>query len=261
MLSDGRKCDEDLDSLALLACQDYNLGNAGNWFFSFRGGLSGFRSRMVSLEEHRELVYEWHPFAFINMHERHIAVILFSMDSALECTVFAMNALGQARDKAGFRDVSEVAALRRISLQDVLGTSKSPPLSGYMAIFPKFQRHFSNNASLIRLVQDNHDVSKHRQQSFWGGKTRSDPPPGFFDRLGYPPEHPARNIIAPMSEVLIPIEPKLPIEVLPSDRSSWTKLESLIDNFRTFINEAICLAHQDAKATLNLPITSLRSPT
>jgi hypothetical protein len=96
MLSDGRRCDEDLDALALLACQDYNLGKQGNWFFSFRSGFSGFHSRMTSLEEHRAFVSEWHPNALLTGFERHIAIILFCMDSALECLVFALNALGQA---------------------------------------------------------------------------------------------------------------------------------------------------------------------
>jgi hypothetical protein len=119
MMSEGRKCDEELDALGLLACQDYNLGNQGNWFFSFRSGFSGFHSRMASLEEHRALVYEWHPNALLPGHERHIAIILFCMDSAFECTVFALNALGQARQPTGFRTVTDEGALRQISPRDV----------------------------------------------------------------------------------------------------------------------------------------------
>ena len=48
-----------LDDLALLASQDYNLGNSGNWFFNFRGGLNGIRSRCSGMQFHRHFVYEW----------------------------------------------------------------------------------------------------------------------------------------------------------------------------------------------------------
>lgn len=259
MLSDGRTCDEDLDALALLACQDYNLGNLNNWFFSFRGGLNGFRSRMVSLEEHRQLVYEWHPLATLNGHERHIAVLLFAMDSALECIVFATNALGFSKDKTGFRDVGRLQALSKISPIDVLGNVKKSPLPGYLRIYPTFQKHFAENGSLIRLVQDNHDVSKHRQHSFSGGTGRTDPPQGFFESLGFSPGHPARSFIMPMAEVLIPLEPKLPIDALPSELDHWTNLEIVIAEFRRFINDAVSLAHKDAKANLSLPFASLKS--
>jgi hypothetical protein len=173
MLSDGRKCDEDLDALGLLACQDYNLGNQGNWFFSFRSGFSGFHSRMASLEEHRALVYVWHPSALLPGHERHIAIILFCMDSAFECTVFALNVLGQARQPTGFRTVTDEGALRRISPRDVTGTAQTPPLPGWLALFPQFQRHCVDHSALLTLVADNHDVTKHRQSGFAGGKIRS----------------------------------------------------------------------------------------
>src|SRR5215813_960072 len=37
---------ESLDQLALLACQDYNLGGESDWFGEFRGGLYGFYARL-----------------------------------------------------------------------------------------------------------------------------------------------------------------------------------------------------------------------
>jgi hypothetical protein len=258
MLSDGRKCDEELDALGLLACQDYNLGNQGNWFFSFRSGFSGFHSRMASLEEHRALVYEWHPNALLPGHERHIAIILFCMDSAFECTVFALNALGQARQPTGFRTVTDEGALRRISPRDVTGTAQTPPLPGWLALFPRFQHHCVDHSALLTLVADNHDVTKHRQSGFAGGKIRSDPPHGFYERLGVPDGHPLRSLIAPMQEILMPLRPKLPMEARSSDLADWTHLEQVIEDFRRFINEAVCLANSDAQATLQLPVSALR---
>jgi len=198
MLSNQRLCDEELDALALLACQDYNLGNHGNWFFSFRSGFSGFHSRMLSLEEHRRLVYEWHPGAQINGHERHIAIILFAMDSAFECLIFALNALGQAYLPHGFRQTTDDASLRKISPRDILGTRSSGPLSGWLTLFSEFQHHCLIHSDLLAIVMENHDVTKHRQSGFHGGKTRSDPPEGFFERLGISGEDPRRIVIAPM---------------------------------------------------------------
>jgi hypothetical protein len=258
MLSDGRKCDEELDALALLACQAYNLGNQGNWFFSFRSGFSGFRSRMSSLEEHRALVYEWHSDSMLLGHERHIAIILFCMDSAVECTVFALNALGQAHQPAGFRTVTDDAALRLISPRDVTGTAQKPPLPGWRALFPQFQRFCAEHSALITIIADNHDVTKHRESGFHGGKVRSDPPPGFYECLGVPEGHLLRSVIAPMQEVLLPLRPKLPMEARSSDLADWTRLERVIEDFRRFINEAVCLADSDAQATLRLPVSALR---
>jgi hypothetical protein len=258
MLSDGRRCDEELDALGLLACQDYNLGNKGNWLFSFRSGFSGFHSRIASLEEHRALLYEWHPNALLPGHERHIAIILFCMDSALECTVFALNALGQARLPAGFRAVTDEGALRKISPRDVTGTDQAAPLPGWVELFPQFHRHCHDHLDLLTLVADNHDVTKHRQSGFSGGRVRSDPPSGFYERLGVPKDHPLREIIAPMQEVLIPLHPKLPMDARSSDLADWTHLEKVIEDFRRFINEAVCLANSDAHSTLQLPVSALR---
>jgi hypothetical protein len=105
---------------------------------------------------------------------------------------------------------------------------------------------------------DNHDVTKHRQSGFSGGKVRSDPPQGFYERLGIPEDHPLRHMIAPMQEVLIPIRPKLPMEARSSDLSAWTHLEQVIEDFRKFINDAVCLVNSDTQQTLELPVSSLR---
>ena len=213
---------------------------------------------MTSLEEHRALVYEWHPNALLNSHERHIAIILFCMDSAFECTVFALNALGQARQPAGFRTVTDEGALRRISPRDVTGIAQTPPLLGWLALFPQFQRHCVAHSALLTLIADNHDVTKHRQSGFSGGRLRSDPPQGFYERLGVPEGHPLRSHIAPMQEILIPLCPKLPMEARSSDLADCTHLEQVIEDFRRFINEAVCLANSDAQVTLQLPVSVLR---
>ncbi len=88
---------------------------------------------------------------------------------------------------------------------------------------------------------------------------RSDPPPGFFEGLGVPEGDPRRSLIAPMQQVHIPFRPKLPVEAQSSDLADWTQLEKVIEDFRKFINEAVCLANADANSTICLPVSRLRS--
>jgi hypothetical protein len=62
-----------LDAFGLLACQAYNLGNAGKWFFSFRAGLQGVRLRAQGWAEQSEALHSWVPLQTIEARERHIA--------------------------------------------------------------------------------------------------------------------------------------------------------------------------------------------
>ena len=180
------------------------------------------------------------------------------MDSAFECLVFALNALGQARVPSGFRSIADEKSLKGIKPRDVIGPGS---LSGWSDLFPTFQRHCINHASLISLVADNHDVTKHRQAGFPGGRVRTDPPEGFFESLGVPEGHPARLHYAPMQEVMIPLRPKLPMEAQSSDLAAWTRLEVVIPEFTDFINEAVCVAKDDAASRLRLPVPTLRQAT
>src|ERR1700675_5074309 len=89
------------DGFALTASQVYNFGNTGNWFFNFRGGYLGVMSRVQGLERHSRSLHEWGYSSSVGSHEHDVAVMLFCSDSAIECFVFMLNALGQAVDKAG----------------------------------------------------------------------------------------------------------------------------------------------------------------
>lgn len=241
-----------LDAFALLACQDYNLGNSGNWFFNFRSAMSGVQSRMLSVEEQRALLYEWHAGATLDGHERRYSLILFAMDSAVECLVFALNSLGQAWISGKFRSVSDQKTLRKISPNDVVN------LQEWSGVFPSFTSHFKAHADLLELITSNHDVTKHRRADLAGGTVRSDPPPGFFDDMGIPDGHPARHMIAPMKEVLISKHAKLPVDQRPPDLGSWTKLEDVITEFRSFMHQCMCLATEDALSTIRLKVSTLR---
>ncbi len=246
-----------VDDWALIACQDYNLGNTGNWFFSFRAGLHGMRSRLSGLAFHRRFVYDWEFHSLMTNLEHHIATMLFCMDSALECLVFALNAFGQAVDKSGFRDVSDEKELLRISPRDVFGPKAIP---GWGQIYPTFKKQLVESEPLLAILIDNHDVSKHRQHTFSGGKRRNDAPEGYLEQFGMSRDDPRRFVISPMESVLIPKAPKLPMDDQPSELSEWTTLEALIDDFSRFMESVRVVAAQDALKNIILPIPELRAP-
>ncbi|MBE3123656.1 MAG: hypothetical protein IMZ65_02505 [Planctomycetes bacterium] len=251
---------EALDQLALLASQDYNLGGAGDWFDEFRGGLDGFHARLYGVQRHYFEVHAWLPRVRISTDtEYHLASILFQMDSALECLTFALNSLGWVVMPAGFRDVTDAKALKRISPLDILGDATSPPLAGYQQVFPTMQAAWQNEAQLIAQVRDLHDVSKHRRTIFVGGQARSDPPNGFFEALGLPQD--ARRCVPlwPMAEIILNADPKLPaVHRTPRPVRHGELLEDLVPSFAALIETTGTVALGDAQASVPLKEKRLR---
>src|SRR5437588_6529186 len=83
-----------LDDFALMATQQFNLGNPSDWFGTFRGGRNGMESKIYGLQQHYSQVHAWLPMLRHRSElDYHCSTILFLMDSALECFVFALNAL------------------------------------------------------------------------------------------------------------------------------------------------------------------------
>jgi len=250
-----------LDRFALTACQHYNFGNTANWFFSFRGGYFGVMSRVRGLHQHSRSLHEWslQETRLLSHQEHDIATMLFCMDSALECFVFMLNALGQAVDKPGFRDVASDSGLRRIGPDDILGARK-PPLDGYLRYFPSLQSYWARNSVLVAQIFENHDVTKHRQQAGITGTSRLDAPLGFYEALGLPDDpliRATKGPAPPMKTVLVPKRPKLPIDQRPLSNSEWISLEEIEREFYTFIGESFCLGLQDAQKTIVLNDSTL----
>jgi hypothetical protein len=246
---------EELDQLALLANQDYNLGGAGDWFGNFRGGLYGFYSRLYGVQRHYADVHAWLPNVRIGDAEYHLTSILFHLDSALECLTFALNALGWIVMPSGFRDVADAKALRRISPADILGDpSRSPPvvpLAGYQNVFPEVQRTWQSKTQLISKVRDLHDVSKHRQTIYLGGQLRMDAPTGFFEGLGIPED--VRSQFWPHAEIILMDDPKLPaVQRQPKAVQQRELLEDLVPAFAGLIGASAKAALRDALAHVPL---------
>jgi hypothetical protein len=95
---------------------------------------------------------------------------------------------GYAALPTRFRDVADQKALRRITPSDILGLANDVTptalVTGYGAIYPSLQSFWITNRDLVFNIMDVHDVSKHRQTIYTGGKLRLDPPPGFFEACG-----------------------------------------------------------------------------
>jgi len=241
----------ELDRFALLACQSYNFGNDSDWFGSFRGGIYAFSNRIHAVRRHFYEVHAWIPTPrHIADSEYHLTSIFFNMDSSLECLTYGINALGNAIDPRLFRNVTDSQAIRLVSPVDILG-SKRPPLKGYEKYFPQFQSLWQSRMSLVEEIQDQHDVSKHRQTIFIGGKSRIDAPSGFFEALGIHNNKEAQFAFLPMEEIILNPNPKAP-NIARKTISNQRLLEDLCIDFVELVNESSRLAYEDARSTIPL---------
>jgi hypothetical protein len=249
-----------LDRFALLADQDYNLGDRSEWFNHFRGGLYGLYARAFGVQINYHAVHSWTlPAPFMNSIQRaeyHLASILFNMDSAIECMVFALNALGYIADSKQFKDVTSEKELAKISPSNILG---KPPdyvkgsVKGYDNYFPSLKSYWHQNLALINTIFEQHDVSKHRQAIFSGGTMRNDPPPGFFEQLGIKGDRARQALLCPMAEIILMYQPKTPWrQRKPHDYKDIDKLEDIAERFCTFINVCGVKALSDAKSNIKL---------
>jgi len=248
---------DDLDKFALLADQEYNLGDTGDWFNCFRGGLYRLYARVMGVQIHYYKVHSWEPaIKDPSMTEYHLSSILFNMDSAVECMVFALNALGYITDSSKFLNVTNEKDLSKICPYNILG---KPPeystgyIQGYDDYFPSLKSCWHENRNLIRTISEQHDVSKHRSTVFSGGRSRNDPPPGFFEKLGIAGDKVKQIFFTPMEEIILTYQPKTPWrQRKPHDYKDIDKLEDIAERFCTFINTCGTKALGDAKTTIKL---------
>jgi len=248
---------ETLDNFALLADQKYNLGNRDGWFGCFRGGLYGLYARVLGVNLHYHKVYSWQiELSTPQITEYNVSSIFFNMDSAIECMVFALNGLGYIADSNSFIDITDEKKLKKISPHNILG--KPPEYStgfvlGYDYYFPSLKEYWRENRDLIYTISEQHDVSKHRQTIYIGGRARNDPPPGFFEKLGIAGDRVKESLFTPMAEIILMPEPKAPWhQQRPRDSKAYDKLENIAEKFRTFINVSGVKALEDARSTIKL---------
>lgn len=226
-----------LDEYGLSMNQVSNYKKTSDWFFSFRGGLNGFHARMAGAEHHYNLMHGWVPQPrSIKETEYHLASLFFQLDSAIECLVFAMNAIGCAVQGDGFHDINDEKCLRRISPSNILGGAQRHPgkLKGYSTIFPRTTALWVSHVNILNIIFEQHDVSKHRHIIYLGGSSRNDPPSGFWDSLGIPEE--CRPEFAPVREVILGKNLKQPVMNWGNNAEQFVYLEEVVVDFFKFIN-------------------------
>jgi hypothetical protein len=238
---------QELDRYALEAHQDNNLGNRGNWFFNFRGGLFGFYSRLYGVKIHYDIMHAWLPIPRITDTEYHLSSCFFNMDSAIECLTFALNAIGYAISPKHFRDITSNYILKKISPKDIIGyenkkNRKDVPPPGYENFFPNLHKLWQSHEGLINTIMEQHDVSKHRETIYVGGQCRLDVPENFFESLGTPDDPSIRGQYWPMAEIILKNDPKIPnIDRQTQEVKDFIYLENLIMDFEKFIKQTgIC---------------------
>jgi hypothetical protein len=243
-----------LDKFGLLATQIYNLGDRGNWFYYFRASAQGVDSRVYGISLHYYELHAWLPKRRHRTEtEYHLASLFFNMDSVVECFVYMMNALGFAADALSFKDITNQKAMRAIAPRNVIGDAKQSPLVGYGKFFPNVQKLWVDNRALIELIMEQHDVTKHRFAYGLNGRSRNDPPPGFFESLNIDLKF--KYEFSPVEEILLETEPKIHFDQRTASRAyeDAKKLEPVAEEFAAFINASCKLVVRDATQYINLP--------
>jgi hypothetical protein len=239
-----------LDQFALKARQDYNLGNDNKWFNCFRGGLFGLRARLKGADLLYADIHKWGK-AFTNRPieiEAMLGSLFFNMASGIECFVFAINSLGYAINPGDFVDISNNVKLRRINPVNIIGDK---PLPGYKKYFTQTEEFIFSNKELIKLITDQHNVSKHRRATFQGGKCRFDPPPNFLEAIGVDDNDENRVLFAPYAEIILMREPKIPdIERKTIPYQEQLILEDVAKEYNIFINELPYKTLNDVQLTI-----------
>ncbi len=248
---------EALDEFALLADQKYNLGDKEDWFGNFRGGLFGLYARLKGVKIHFKAVHSWDSsIKTPNIIDYHLSSIFFNMDSAIECMVFALNALGYIVDSTKFIDITDEKKLRKIKPSNLIG---SPPtysqgfISGYDIYFPFLKKYWRESLDLLKIIFEQHNVSKHRSTIYRGGKMRDDPPFRFFEMLGIKDDKAKQILFTPMAEILLEPQLKVPISKRkPVKLEGIPRLEDVAERFCTFIDVSGTKALEDAKTRIKL---------
>jgi len=231
-----------IDGEGLRIAESY-AGPENHWFFNFRRAIHGLASRLRGARLHYDALHSWFPPRItINDADYHVASALFNMDSAIECLVFALNAVGNGKEVSKFLDLTCSKSLRRITPAIVSGDKSC---SGFADYFPRFTSHWEQSESVIESVLEYHDVSKHRHAVAGSGQLRTDPPPGFF--IGIPAEH--QFLMTPYAETILGPDAKLPMS---ERRNDWKNepqatFEQLMSNFKPFIETALECALSDMR--------------
>jgi hypothetical protein len=164
-----------------IVVMDPTVGDHDNWLLIYRDGLRGMLARIMGVardfadlnrfqfEPVQRDGIEVNPNQWGVECESRAGAILFGMDSSLECFVFTLNALGFARARDQFCDITDARSLRQIGPANILGGTRDNPRTGYDRYFPRVKALWEQSSDLLARIFEYHDVSKHRCAVATGG--------------------------------------------------------------------------------------------
>jgi hypothetical protein len=214
---------------------DEVFGNKTLWLTTFQLAIEGVQARVWAVETHVPQMFM--PQGVLE-HEYLLASAIFGMESAMECFVFALNALGNAKDPAAFLDVTSDKALQPVGPGNIIG-SGNQVRPGYARYFPSLSAHWCANTIFIRFLVDQQAASKHRMATVGGGASDSSIPAGDLAAL---------NMIQ-FSRINLLLKPKEPL-LTADPHEPVIDFEVLLRHWSTFIHESIVLAVNDAVANI-----------
>jgi hypothetical protein len=210
-------------------------GDTGGWRILFQDGLRGFVARITTVMQgllrldapFQVPADQLVPEQWAIDTDRLTGEIFFGMDSAIECFVFAMNAVGYLKSPAGFCDITTPAGLKRIRPDNMVNNNpgdKRNPLPGYAAVFPRIVAHWARNQPLIAEIMEYHDVSKHRSCIVFG---------------------------ATLGHHALPNQPKLPGSLY---RTATRTVEEIAKEFHTFCESLMIETVEELSSVFEIPV-------
>lgn len=240
----------EIDGVAYILSRSENFGNEADWLANWRNALNGVQSRSDGMQHSYRNLTEWLPGLPLWNPDNEVAVCLFFMDSTLECWTFALNALGFGVLPSQFHDIGNSASLKRISPECIIGKLNRRS-QGFDTVFPSVSELWRQNEESIRIIIENHDVSKHRHWNLFGWASRADPPPGILEAHGVSSWLGLGPYRVPMSQILLPRDPKLPRRERQSGLNHWVDLIQLKPKFDHILDMTSKLALKDVRNYVN----------
>jgi hypothetical protein len=205
----------------------------------FKDGVTGMVSRLHGVNFNYHVIHTWDetfPKGIFNT-ESYVASTLFNMDSALECCIFGLNALGFSIKNSSFINIENSNELKRIRISNVIGSEKQV-IKGYQLYFVNFNNLWNNNKYLIKTIEEHHDVTKHRHFNLSGGGLRLDAPESILRKYNVDKAIDLPSEIVPSHEVLLSNNPKnLNDGRKPSAPNNLLYLENLAESFSSFLTD------------------------
>ena len=216
-------------------------GNNSDWRVLFQDGLRGFAARITTVVGSLRLLDspfqippdQSSPEQWAIDTDSKTGEIFFGMDSAIECFVFALNAVGYLKSPSTFCDITTASGLKQIRPDNIVccnPSDKKNPLPGYSNIFPRIVAHWSNHQALISEIMTFHDVSKHRS---------------CIVHTSSPGQHG------------LPDQPKLPNKL---NRVSIRTVESIVKEFHAFCESLLIETVEELSFVFGIPIDRVDHP-